>query len=184
MPLKKITKAEILDISLDVFRKNGYHHTAMSDLATACQLQKGSFYHYFDSKEVLMTEVLANILSYLESKIFPLANKLELSPRDRMEMLLKQFSKSMLMKEGGCIAGNMALETGLSIPQFRVVLVKIFDGWMLSMKTIYATKFSDETSQKLAEQTVMEFEGAVMLTKIYGGDKYLRDVYNRVMSRF
>jgi TetR/AcrR family transcriptional repressor of nem operon len=183
MPLKKITKSEILEISLDVFRKNGYHHTAMSDLATACNLQKGSFYHYFDSKEILMKEVLENVLSYSELIIFPIAYDLDESARNRMENLLKKFSKEYLMKEGGCIIGNMTMETALNIPEFKEILKKIFDGWIKALKVIYSNKFSDETSQRLAEQTVMEFEGAVMLTKIYGGNQYFTDCYNRVMSR-
>jgi TetR/AcrR family transcriptional regulator, transcriptional repressor for nem operon len=183
MPLKKITKAEILDISLTVFRKNGYHHTAMSDLAAACGLQKGSFYHYFDSKEILMKEILVNTLRLLETEIFPIAKDETLPARERMEKLIKQFSKVLLMKEGGCIAGNMTMETALMIPEFKNILIQIFDGWIVSLKEIYETKFSPETSQRLAEQTIMEFEGAVMLTKLYGGDRFFRDCYARVMSR-
>lgn len=183
MPLKKITKSEILDISLEVFRKNGYHRTAMSDLATACNLQKGSFYHYFDSKEILMKEVLLNILGYLETKIYPIANDETIHARDRMDAILKKFSKAILMKEGGCIIGNMTMETALNIPEFKTILTTIFDGWIASLKTIYQSKFSAETSQRLAEQTVMEFEGAVMLTKIYGGEQYFKDCFNRALSR-
>ncbi len=183
MPLKKITKSEILNISLDVFRKNGYHHTAMSDLAAACNLQKGSFYHYFDSKELLMKEVLENTLQYLESKIFPIALDENITARDKMESILKKFSKAMLMKEGGCIIGNMTMETALTVPEFKGILIKIFDGWIESLKIVYQSKFSNETSQRLAEQTVMEFEGAVMLTKLYGGEGFFKDCYNRVMSR-
>ena len=184
MPIKKINKPEILSISLDVFRKNGYHHTAMSDLAIACGLQKGSFYHYFDSKEKLMEAVLQNTLDTLENEIFPIANQAEKSPRERMEILLKTFSKTMLMHEGGCIIGNMTLETALTVSEFKPILIKIFDGWLLSLTKLYSSKFSEESSQRLAEQTVMEYEGAVMLTKLYGGDKYLRDCYLRVLSRF
>lgn len=184
MPVKKITKPEILNISLSVFRKNGYHHTAMSDLAVACGLQKGSFYHYFDSKEKLMEAVLTNTLAHLESEIFPLANDTNLPPRERMEALLKKFATTMFMQEGGCIIGNITLETALTVPEFKPILKQIFDGWLTSLQKIYALKFSEDSSLRLAEQTVMEYEGAVMLTKIYGGDKFLRDCYLRVMSRF
>lgn len=182
MPLKKITKTEILEISLEVFRKNGYHHTAMSDLATACNLQKGSFYHYFESKEKLMLAILEKTQSELNENVFSHALK-NLPAREKMELLLKAFSKQMLMKEGGCILGNTTLETAFTVAEFQPVLKTIFDNWILNLKTIYLDKFSEESAQRLAEQTVMEFEGAVMLTKIYGGDKYLRDCYLRVIGR-
>ncbi len=183
MPLKKITKTEILDISLEVFRKNGYHHTAMSDLATACNLQKGSFYHYFESKEKLMLAILEKTLELLKTDIFPISKR-QLPARENMELLLKTFSKQMLMKEGGCILGNITMETAFTVVEFRPILKEIFDGWLQALKLIYLEKFSEEGAQRLSEQTIMEFEGAVMLTKIYGGEKYFRDCYNRVMSRF
>lgn len=183
MPLKKITKPEIIAISLNVFRKNGYHHTAMSDLAEACGLQKGSFYHYFESKEVLMLAVLENVELLLQNEVFPLAYTQGLAPRERMDALIRKFSKELLMQEGGCIVGNMTLETALSIEAFRAIIQKIFDGWQAALKHIFAEKFSEEVSQKMAEQTIMEFEGAVMLQKIYHSDKYLRDCYLRVMSK-
>jgi TetR/AcrR family transcriptional regulator, transcriptional repressor for nem operon len=182
MPLKKITKEEILKISLGVFRKNGYHHTAMSDLAKACNLQKGSFYHYFDSKELLMHAILKDTMANLEAKVYPISQS-ETPARERMELLLKTFSKAVLMQEGGCIIGNTTMETAHTVAEFRPTLKNIFDGLIASLKHIYTDKFSAETSQRLAEQTVMEFEGAVMLTKIYGGDQYFKDCYNRVISR-
>ncbi len=184
MPLKKITKAEILEISLEVFRKNGYHHTAMSDLAMACGLQKGSFYHYFESKEKLMEAILHNTYQYLIDNIFVIATNKSLQPRDQMGNILKKLSKTILMQEGGSIIGNMALETAQIVPQFKEILRQIFDAWTSSLAIIYANKFSEETSKRLAEQTVIELEGAAMLTKIYGGDKYFKDCYNRVISRF
>jgi TetR/AcrR family transcriptional regulator, transcriptional repressor for nem operon len=183
MPLKKITREEILKISLEVFRKNGYHHTAMSDLAKACNLQKGSFYHYFDSKELLMLAILNNTLAKFETEIFPISNQ-NTSARTRMELLLKTFSKEMLMKDGGCITGNTIMETAYTVAEFRPTIKAIFDGWINSLKVIYAEKFSEDMSQRLAEQTIMEFEGAVMLTKVYGNEQYFTDIYNRVMSRF
>jgi TetR/AcrR family transcriptional repressor of nem operon len=106
-----------------------------------------------------------------------------MTPREQMEALLKKMSKVLLMKEGGCIVGNMTMETALTVGEFKPILNEIFDGWINCMKNIYVNKFSQETSQRLAEQTVMEFEGAVMLTKIYGGDRFFVDCYNRAVSR-
>ena len=57
MALQKITKEEIIRIGIDLFRKQGYNRTSMNDLALACGLQKGSFYHYFSSKEALMSAI-------------------------------------------------------------------------------------------------------------------------------
>ena len=58
MPVQKISKEEILSATLDAFRQKGYYNTSMEDLAQACGLHKGSFYHHFSSKEVLMKTIL------------------------------------------------------------------------------------------------------------------------------
>jgi TetR/AcrR family transcriptional regulator, transcriptional repressor for nem operon len=183
MPIKKITKDQILDIALDVFRKNGYHHTAMSDLATACGLQKGSFYHYFTSKETLMQAVLEKTLAQLQAEVFPLAYKEGLPARTRMEQLIKKFSEVMLLHDGGCIAGNLTLETAGNIALFKQTLRQIFDTWTAALKHIFEDKFSPEMSHRLAEQAVMEFEGAAMLHKIYTDGRFYRDCYQRIISK-
>ena len=53
MPVQKTTKDQIIIKSIEVFLKQGYYKTSMSDLAEACGLQKGSFYYHFKSKEEL-----------------------------------------------------------------------------------------------------------------------------------
>ena len=65
MPIQKITREEILLKTLEVFRQQGYYNTSMSDLATACDLNKSTFYHYFDSKEALMKVLLEETRIYL-----------------------------------------------------------------------------------------------------------------------
>ena len=53
MPIQKVTKEEVVRQALLLFKKQGYHRTSMSDLATVCGLLKGSFYHYFSGKDAL-----------------------------------------------------------------------------------------------------------------------------------
>jgi TetR/AcrR family transcriptional regulator, transcriptional repressor for nem operon len=184
MPLQKITKEQILDIGLEVFRKNGYHCTAMSDLASACGLQKGSFYHYFASKEALLLAILDNVENQLQTEVFPLAYQTGIPARERMDGLLRKVSKTLLMKEGGCIVGNLVIETALTIPVFAQKLKGILDAWQQALAHIFSDRFSAEMSKKMAEQTVMEFEGAAMLNKIYQNEKLFTDCYMRVMSKF
>lgn len=183
MPLIKITKEEIISTALRVFRKNGYYNTSMSDLAEACGLQKGSFYHHFASKEVMMEEVLLSVQSYLRAKVFSIAKDASLSPREKMEKMLLKLGKALLSQEGGCIVGNTTLETAGQDVKFRITLRAIFDEWKSAMKSIFMEDFPEGTAGRLAEQSVMEFEGAVMLTQIYENDQYLKDVFVRTLSK-
>jgi AcrR family transcriptional regulator len=185
MPIQKVTKEEILTKSLEVFRHRGYHNTSMTDLANAVGLLKGSFYHYFDSKETLMKEVLMSVHLLLQEHVFPIAYDptLSLSIEERMETMLKRFSKTVFSKDGGCIVGNTILETVNLYPQFKEVLQAILTGWTNALVHLYAHTHTPDKAQKLAEQSIMEYEGAIMMAKLYGESYYYKDCYIRTLER-
>ena len=49
------TRAHLLDTALGLFRAQGYDATSMRDIAAAAGLSLGAAYHYFDSKEALVS---------------------------------------------------------------------------------------------------------------------------------
>jgi AcrR family transcriptional regulator len=51
-------------VMAEVFRKKGYHAASMDDLAKACALQKGSLYHYFESKEQILRDIIQPCLEF------------------------------------------------------------------------------------------------------------------------
>jgi TetR/AcrR family transcriptional repressor of nem operon len=183
MPVQKITKEEILLKASDVFRVKGYHNTSMQDLAEACGLLKGSLYYHFPSKEMLMKDLLLSIHKYLVERVFPIANDESLTPEIRMEKLLKKMGKLLLEKEGGCLIGNTTLETVGVVPEFQVVLRAIMDDWTTALQTIFVIRKSPELSFRLAQQTIMEFEGAAMFSKLYNEKQFLFDAFARTMVK-
>lgn len=183
MPTQKITKEDILSKSSDAFRLKGYHNTSMQDLAECCGLLKGSLYYYFPSKEMLMKELLVSIHKYLVERIFPIAQDAALTPDERMEKLLKKMGKLLLEKQGGCLVGNTTLETVGVVPAFQPVLRAIMDDWTAALQTIFATRKNPEQSFRLAQQTIMEFEGAIMFSKLYNEKQFLHDAFARTMVK-
>ncbi|WP_337043964.1 TetR/AcrR family transcriptional regulator [Emticicia sp. 17c] len=183
MPVQKVTKEEILLKSSDIFRTKGYHNTSMQDIAQNCGLLKGSLYHYFPSKEMLMKDLLCWIHSYLKEKIFPIATDAALPPEERMEKLLKKMGRLLLEKEGGCLIGNTTLETVGVIAEFHEVLKAIMDDWTYALQQIFMTRETPDVSFRMAQHTIMEFEGAVMFSKLYGNKSYLYDAFLRAMAK-
>ncbi|MCU0467618.1 MAG: TetR/AcrR family transcriptional regulator [Arcicella sp.] len=183
MPIQKVTREEILTKSLEVFRHRGYHNTSMNDLANAVGLLKGSFYHYFDSKETLMKEVLMSVNIFLKQEVFPIVHDTTLPIEARMETMLKRFSKTVFSKDGGCIVGNTILETVNQYPQFKEVLQEILTGWTNALTYLYSHRTTPEYARKLAEQSIMEYEGAIMMAKLFGESYYYKDCYLRAIER-
>lgn len=54
---------QIFDLAAALFASKGYLGTSINDLAMAMELQKGSLYHYFKSKEELLFRLLDQYIS-------------------------------------------------------------------------------------------------------------------------
>lgn len=182
MPIVKTDKKEILKAALSIFRVKGYYATSMADLSEACGLQKGSFYHYFKNKEAIMLELLELTDEKLITRVFSIAYEESLSPVARLETLLLNLGKTLLIQNGGCLVGNTILETSSNVGQFNSILKSIFDNWTLALTHIYKSLYPTETAKRMAEQTIMEFEGAIMFTQLYKEDRFLKEVYLKTLA--
>jgi TetR/AcrR family transcriptional repressor of nem operon len=96
---------------------------------------------------------------------------------------LKGLSKVVIHKNGGCILGNTILETANLYPSFRHLLTTIMDGIVQSFANIYQELYSQEQSQILAQQTLMELEGAIMFSKLYSNPSIFQDFQKRMIQR-
>ncbi|WP_210395023.1 TetR/AcrR family transcriptional regulator [Motiliproteus sediminis] len=59
------TRTRIMQASLRLLNKQGYHATGLSQILADAQVPKGSFYHYFDSKEQLAIELIQHYQNLL-----------------------------------------------------------------------------------------------------------------------
>ena len=49
--MAKHSKEEIINKGIELMRKNGYHGTGVQQVLKECHIPKGSFYHFFESKQ-------------------------------------------------------------------------------------------------------------------------------------
>ena len=64
------TKLEhIRDTAAGLFARDGFSRTSMAELAAACGVSKALLYHYFDSKEALLFDILQAYLGDLEKVV-------------------------------------------------------------------------------------------------------------------
>lgn len=60
-----VRRQEIIDIAADLFAKNGYAATGIAEISKATGLARGSLYYYIGSKEMLLVEIQARVLTPL-----------------------------------------------------------------------------------------------------------------------
>ena len=93
MPRRRATSYDtklghIRDTAAGLFARDGFTRTSMAELAGACGVSKALLYHYFDSKEALLFDILQAYLADLETAV-AIAPAAATSPRDHLRDLIR-----------------------------------------------------------------------------------------------
>ena len=67
-------EAELLRVATGLFRERGFHATSMQDLAEALGMNRGSLYHYIESKDDLLWWIVSGALERLRAQVEPVLN--------------------------------------------------------------------------------------------------------------
>lgn len=65
-------EAELRRVATRLFRERGFHATSMQDLAEALGMNRGSLYHYIESKDDLLWWIVEGTLDRLRGAVEPL----------------------------------------------------------------------------------------------------------------
>jgi AcrR family transcriptional regulator len=65
---------EILRVAAEVLSEKGYYNTSLEEIADRLDLAKASLYHYFDSKESLLTACLGTVAEESISRLTAIAS--------------------------------------------------------------------------------------------------------------
>ena len=184
MPKQKVDLKFILKQSLKEFRKKGYNHTSLQDIADACGLKKGSLYHYFKGgKSELMAAVIKFMHDFYNKEAFSYAYDDSLGVEQRLRILANISEEQYYASESGCLFGNLALETAGTIPELEEMVKSFFSDWINALTHIYQQKYDEETARNLAKVSVAEIEGAVMMMRIFADKTFLKRAHQAILDR-
>ena len=82
-------RKEILDAAMEMFMKNGYENTSVSDIVQKLNVAQGLFYYYFKSKEEVFRAALEQYTDEFTGKLVAIVRDSSLSFRGRIERILK-----------------------------------------------------------------------------------------------
>ncbi len=85
---KKVKEEKILNAAMDLFQKNGYSATKMSDIARRCGVAKGTLYQYFDSKESLFTKLIDTYIMEDFSKASAIVSASNMSAAEKLRAFI------------------------------------------------------------------------------------------------
>ncbi|MEQ8672496.1 MAG: TetR/AcrR family transcriptional regulator [Aggregatilineales bacterium] len=94
---------EILDEVQMLIYTKGYEQMTIQDILNKLQISKGAFYHYFDSKQALLTALLERIQDQMEQMLTPIVQNPNQSALEKLNLFFasigqwKTARRSMLM---------------------------------------------------------------------------------------
>jgi TetR/AcrR family transcriptional regulator, transcriptional repressor for nem operon len=180
MPATKTSKEEILRKSTHLIWEQGYKHTSFSDLSKACGIQNAHFYYYFKDKEDLMTQVLEGASELFKQKIFSVAYRDELPPEERLTLIIKKLNIFYMKNYGGCMFGNVVLETAHTGSPFLEIVKDLFKSFIAALQHIYSVKLSPEEAEAKAVLTVQQLEGAIMMMRLFKDRSYVDKAWAKI----
>lgn len=86
-------RAQILTAAAKVFAEEGFDRASMTKLAKECGISKANIYHYYDSKDAILYDILDSYLSDLRDRILAVDTE-GLSPQDRLRRVLREILRA------------------------------------------------------------------------------------------
>jgi TetR/AcrR family transcriptional repressor of nem operon len=168
------TRERLIESALYLFWKQGYAGTSMADLLNHADVNSGSFYYFFESKEALLREVLKTYLGALRPMVVDPAYATTEEPVERIFAILAGYRERILQTECqyGCPLGRLALEIDPENRPAHELIAQNFRGWIVAVRECIEQLTSqlpeDTDSEALATYVLAVMEGSVMLSRSYG----------------
>ena len=177
-PPAPATRQKLLDAALGVMLERGYSASSVDDICHHAKLTKGSFFHYFKSKEdlgkALIEDFCENGRRMFESFVAP-----EKDPMTRVRLYIDSaiaLSRDPKMRNG-CLLGAFSQECCDTHPRIRCCCEKGFSDWasglgreIAAANAARAPKASFDP-EELASHFIAVLEGALLMGKAQGSMK-------------
>ena len=127
------TKAELIRSGLEQLTESGFASSGIDPILKRVGVPKGSFYHYFSSKEAFGLAVIESYASYFANKLDTYLLDENYPPLDRIKNFADNAKAGLTRHrfKRGCLVGNLGQEVDLLPESFRQILIDIFDVWQL-----------------------------------------------------
>jgi TetR/AcrR family transcriptional regulator, transcriptional repressor for nem operon len=166
------TRQRLVESARYLFWERGFAGTSMADLLAHAKVNSGSFYHFFDSKEALLREVLESYLVALHPMIVGPAYAATPKPIERIFAILEGYRERILMTNAqyGCPLGRLALEIDPENRPAHKLIAENFRGWIGAVRDcLEAAELPASIDiEALATYVLAVMEGGVMLSRSYG----------------
>ena len=178
------TRELLLRAGLEVLTEKGFSSTGIDEILKRVGVPKGSFYHYFDSKEAFGAALIERFARYFAYKLERHFGDSSKQPLARLWAFVEDARTGMARHEfrRGCLIGNLGQEMAALPESYRASLIAVFHDWESRLaRCLEAAQHRGEIPASVdCEQAAAFFwigwEGAVLRAKLERSAKPL-DVF-------
>jgi len=170
------TREKLVRVAERLMLRDGYSATRVDDVIRKAGLSKGSFYHFFDSKESLGLAALEHYYADRVGRLAAGTFATETDPLRRANGFLEHASRVAAdLWKTGCLLANLAADAAGS----NRVIAGALKRRTSELRTLLVDLLSpfatpEIAAADLADQFLVCIEGSIVLARIYDDPAYLR----------
>jgi TetR/AcrR family transcriptional repressor of nem operon len=161
------TKERILEAAKEIMLAKSYHAVGLNEILTAVKVPKGSFYHYFESKEKFGAELLQHYVREHSARLQKYLGGSELNP---LERLLTFFEGALAhMLEGDCKQACLVAKLGSEVASFSEEMRAVLADGMREWRGIYEKVIAEGQAAGVIRQELKASEAAALIQDTWQG---------------
>ena len=184
MHMKKgeASRAKLVACAAELFWRQGYNATGLTEILQAAGLPKGSFYFYFEGKRDLAAAVIEYYRKIVSDDMRRMAQG-----RDWREFVRaltqKHLSRAAEGEHNGCPFAVMGMELALSEPEIAGLYAAALDeARQIMAEVLERSGLNHEDAGALSSPELTIFEGKLMLFRISGDAAHLEAMEREMMQ--
>lgn len=188
---KKVNKEDVIAVGTDLIASNGYNATGIDIILKTAGVPKGSFYHYFGTKEDFGLAVIDQFAAEYDRKLDVFFADASVPPLERIRRYLEHSLEHLTRQQfaKGCLIGNLGQEMADQNERFRARLEVIFARWKERFAACLRDAqhrgelSADSDAAALADFLLAGWEGAILQSKLTRSPESLRNFINLLFDR-
>lgn len=171
---RRSTREHLIRCGVELCTESGFQNTGIEGVLRKASVPKGSFYHYFKSKQDFGLAVIDAYAQYFGDKLARVLEDETLSPLARLKRFVAEAETGMARHEyrRGCLVGNLGQELAGLNEAFRERLEEVLRGW--EAQTAACLRLAQETGELASDADVKQlseffwigWEGAILRAKL------------------
>ena len=178
------SRQRLIECAAELFWKNGYSATGISEILKQTGLPKGSFYFYFKSKDDLATAVTEYYPKILLEQFqnSSQGNDWESFIEEIFDYL---FGRATGQTFAGCPYAVMGMETALSKPAVASVFMeKLKKFEQIFQKVLLYSGLPQDHAAILSRRMLSIYQGYLLLGRINGDLSYLKNAEKNMIEMY